>query len=64
MGLRHQFFEKALKFVCLGFKEDDAEIFLVAELLYAIHAVQGQERLNVFRLNLMVSSDPNVGVHD
>jgi hypothetical protein len=32
--------------------------------LYAIHVVQGQERLNVFRRNLMVSSDPNGEAHD
>ena len=64
VGLRHQFFEQALKSVSLGFEEGKAKILFITDLLVAIHAVQGQERLNVFRLNLMVSSDPNVGVHD
>ena len=46
---------EALKSVPLGFQEDNAEILFVAELLYAIHAVQGHNRLSVFRHNLMAS---------
>ena len=66
VGFRHQLLEQALKSIALGLQKGNAEIFLVVELLNAIHGVQSRDRMTPLgafaavrsKCNVMASCDP------